>query len=209
MFWCLPVHVCRGGVTCLYLPVHVCPGVSVICYLPVQVWPGVLSGVYLCMFARGRCNMCVSTCAGLPGVSVTCLYSPVHVCPGVPVNPVLHLQSVRELASPPVSLLIGQLEHSDDPDLKVFLGQAENTHIIIIIIIIIITVVSIIAIVIIIFIGLITIITIVIIVVVSTIGLLKRSFLRTFNLKFLFEKFFFSLKSQIFLFEKFFFSLKV
>ena len=61
-----------------------------------------------------------------PGVSVTCWYLPVQVCPGVPVNPVLHLQSVRELASLAVSLLIGQLEHSEDPDLNVFFGQAEK-----------------------------------------------------------------------------------
>ena len=50
---------------------------------------------YLCRFARGECNMLVPTCA---------------VCPGVPVNPALHLQSVGELASPDVSLLIGQLD---------------------------------------------------------------------------------------------------
>ena len=43
-------------------------------------------------------------------MSVACWYVPVQVCPGVSVNPVLHLQSVRELASPDVSLLIKQLD---------------------------------------------------------------------------------------------------
>ena len=94
--------------------------------------------------------MLVPTCAGLTGVSLTCWYLPVQVCPGWVWHVgtylcrfargclwtrFLHLQSVRELASPVVSLLIGQLEHSEDPDLNVFLGQAENTRIIIIIII--------------------------------------------------------------------------
>ena len=74
--------------------------------------------------------MLVHTCVGLIRVSVTCWYVPVQICPGVPVNPVLHLQSVLELASPAVSLLIGQLEHSDDPDLNVFFGQAENTRVV-------------------------------------------------------------------------------
>ena len=71
---------------------------SVTCwYQNVPVWPG------------DECNMLLRTCAGLPGVSVTYWYLPVQVCPGLPVNPVLHLQSVWELASPDVSLLIGQL----------------------------------------------------------------------------------------------------
>ena len=84
---------------------------------PVHVWPG-------------QCSMLVPTYVELARLSVTCWYIPVQVCPGVPVNLVLHLQSVRELASPLVSLLIGQLEHSDDPDLNVFFGQAENTRVV-------------------------------------------------------------------------------
>ena len=81
--------------------------------------PTVGVGGLPCRLSRG-CNMLVLTYVTLAGLNVacwylhyvglarlrvdlTCWYLPVQVSPGVLVNPVLHLQSVWELASPLIS----------------------------------------------------------------------------------------------------------